>query len=66
MGIFKSIDELVKEISVRDHKDSTPTARKMAGAEQMDTTGMSLEEQVEYIANKAAALGRSSLGQIKI
>jgi len=62
MGIFKSIDELVKEISVRDHKDSTRenSPLKMAeGAEQMDTTGMSLEEQVEYIANKAAALVRS-------
>lgn len=62
LGITKSIEELIKEISIRDHKDSTRAnspLRKAHGAEEMDTTGMTLESQVEYIVNKAAALIRT-------
>ncbi len=62
MGVYKSIDELVKEISVRDHKDSTRAnspLQKAAGAEELDTTGMTLESQIDFIVNKAIALIQS-------
>jgi CMP/dCMP kinase len=58
MGIRKSIPELVAEISARDKKDSTrqnsPLTRA-SDAEQIDTTTMTLQEQVDYIVNKAVA-----------
>jgi cytidylate kinase len=59
LGIHKSIDELKEEISLRDHKDSTrenSPLQKAADAEEIDTTNMTLESQIEYIVNKAAAL----------
>ncbi len=62
LGVQKSIDELKEEISVRDHKDSTrknSPLQKAAGAEELDTTGMTLESQIEYIVNKATALIQS-------
>jgi CMP/dCMP kinase len=55
LGITKTIDELVKEITIRDHKDSTRAnspLRKADDAEVMDTTGMSLEQQVEAIVGR--------------
>ena len=44
--------ELVAEISARDGKDSTrenSPLRKAPDAEEIDTTAMTLEEQVEII-----------------
>lgn len=59
LGVHKSIDELKEEIALRDHKDSTrknSPLQKATGAEELDTTGMTLESQIEYIVNKATAL----------
>jgi cytidylate kinase len=59
LGIVKSIDELVAELSERDRKDSTransPLTRA-ADAEELDTTAMTLGGQVDYIVKKATAL----------
>ncbi len=60
IGEHKSIEELVAEIKARDTKDSTrenSPLRKADDAEELDTTGMTLEEQVEYIVKKAKACG---------
>jgi cytidylate kinase len=59
LGIIKTLDDLVKELSLRDLKDSTRANSplyKVPGAEEMDTTGMTLEAQVEYIARKVNEL----------
>ena len=56
LGISKSIDELINDLTVRDNKDSTRANSplfKADDAEEIDTTGMSFEEQVEYIVSKA-------------
>ena len=61
MGVTKSIDELVEEISIRDHKDSTRKNSplcKADDAEEFDTTDVTLEEQVDYIVGKVAALNK--------
>jgi cytidylate kinase len=53
MGINKSIDELISEIEARDRKDSTRAnspLTKASDAVEMDTTGMTLDEQVDFIA----------------
>lgn len=58
-GVKKSIADLVDEISVRDTKDSTrenSPLRKAPDAQEIDTTAMTLEEQVDCIIKKAAAL----------
>lgn len=58
MGIRKSIPELVAELSARDKKDSTRQNSPLtmaSDAEQIDTTTMTLQEQVDYIVNKAVA-----------
>jgi CMP/dCMP kinase len=58
-GITKSIPELVAEISARDKKDSTrdnSPLRKAPDAEEIDTTAMTLEEQIRLIINKATPL----------
>jgi CMP/dCMP kinase len=57
LGVAKSVTELAAEISARDTKDSTrenSPLRKAADAEEIDTTRMTLDEQVDYIVNKAA------------
>jgi cytidylate kinase len=58
MGVSKSIEELVEEITARDRKDSTransPLCRA-ADAEEIDTTAMTLDEQIDYIVKKAQA-----------
>lgn len=59
LGIAKTINELVEELSVRDHKDSTRENSplcKAIDAEEIDTTGMSFEEQVQFIVSKAIKL----------
>jgi cytidylate kinase len=56
VGVRKSIKELVGEISARDKKDSTrenSPLQKAPDAEEIDTTAMTLEEQVDYIVKKA-------------
>ena len=52
-GIHKSIDELKRDL-LRDHKDSTgkQPLQKAADAEEIDTTNMTLESQIEYIVIK--------------
>lgn len=52
-GIKKSVAELKKEIKIRDDKDSSRDAspmKKAGDAILIDTTNLSLEEQVEKIA----------------
>lgn len=59
LGISKTIEELVSDIAARDKKDSSrdnsPLCRA-EDAETVDTTGMSLDEQIQYVVNKAVAL----------
>jgi len=58
MGVDKSIEELICDIEARDHKDSTRSnspLMKAEGAIEMDTTGMTLEDQIVFIVNKAKA-----------
>jgi CMP/dCMP kinase len=59
LGLQKSIDELRSEIAERDRKDSVrrhSPLRKAVDAEEIDTTSMTLEEQVRYIVDKAKSL----------
>ena len=61
LGISKSMDDLVAEISARDEKDSSRENSplcKAADAEAVDTTGMALEDQINYVINKAVALAK--------
>jgi len=56
MGVEKSIEELADEIETRDRKDSTRANSplvKADGAIEMDTTGMTLEDQVAFIVEMA-------------
>jgi len=56
MGVEKSIEELIKDIEARDRKDSTRANSplvKADGAIEMDTTGMTLEDQIMFIVDKA-------------
>jgi len=56
MGVDKIIEELEKEIAARDAKDSSRAnspLKKADGAIEMDTTGMTLEEQISFIVDKA-------------
>ncbi len=62
IGEHKSIEELIEEIEARDTKDSTRENSplcKAADAEELDTTTMTLEEQVDYIVERARACGIS-------
>ncbi len=55
IGVSKTIDELVEDIKIRDEKDSTREMSPLCKAKdaiELDTTNMTLEEQVDYIANK--------------
>ncbi|MFW5813161.1 MAG: (d)CMP kinase [Fibrobacterota bacterium] len=61
MGVTKSVEELVEEIEARDHKDSTRRNSPLLKADdavEMDTTGMTLEEQITYIVNRASPFFR--------
>lgn len=56
LGVTKSIDELMKDLEVRDHKDSTRANSplcKADDAEEIDTTGLTFDQQVEHIVTKA-------------
>lgn len=57
LGIAKSLEELAEDIEERDRKDSERSnspLSKACDAEEIDTTDMTLEEQVDYISEKAA------------
>jgi len=59
MGVEKPIGELIKDIEARDLKDSTRANSplvKADGAIEMDTTGMTLEDQIMFIVEKAKNL----------
>jgi cytidylate kinase len=66
LGITKSIADIEAEIIERDRKDSTrelsPLVRA-ADAEEIDTTQMTLDEQVRYIVEKVMARGFSLSAQ---
>lgn len=56
LGISKSVEELKSELTLRDQKDSSRANSplcKAVDAEEIDTTGMSFDQQVEYIVSKA-------------
>jgi cytidylate kinase len=56
LGVTKSIDELMKDLEVRDHKDSTRANSplcKAADAEEIDTTELTFDQQVDFIVAKA-------------
>ncbi len=60
LGVTKSIEELSEEIRERDLKDSSRALsplRKADDADEVDTTHMTIEEQVQYIIEKALARG---------
>jgi cytidylate kinase len=55
-GIEAGEKELIKEIESRDRKDSTrdiSPLRKAADAIELDTSNMSIEEQVDFIVARA-------------
>jgi len=55
-GITKEVDELEREIAERDNKDSSRAISpltKASDAVTLDTTTLSIEEQVEFIVQKA-------------
>jgi cytidylate kinase len=59
MGIEKSIKELVDEIRTRDHKDSSRENSPLCKADdaiELDTTTLTLEEQVQFIIDRAKRL----------
>jgi len=56
MGINKSLEELISDIEARDRKDSTRSnspLTKADGAVEMDTTGMTLDGQIDFIVGLA-------------
>ncbi|MBN1575145.1 MAG: (d)CMP kinase [Chitinispirillaceae bacterium] len=56
MGIEKSIDELAAELADRDRKDSSRAVSPFSKADDavdLDTTGMTLDEQVDWIVERA-------------
>ncbi|MBD3393402.1 MAG: (d)CMP kinase [Chitinivibrionales bacterium] len=60
MGVRKGLEELCDEIAERDRKDSTrrnSPLRKADDAEEIDTTEMTIEEQVGHIVDRARARG---------
>jgi cytidylate kinase len=59
MGVSKSIQDLVAEIRERDHKDSTRENSPLCKADtaiELDTTNLTLAEQVEFIVTKAKSI----------
>jgi CMP/dCMP kinase len=55
-GIEAEEEELVKEIEARDRKDSTRAIsplRKAADAIELDTSNLTIEEQVDFIVQRA-------------
>ncbi len=68
IGIVKSDEELIAELTERDRKDSNrPVSplKKADNAVELDTTGMSLEEQIEWIVQRALSIGRPQSGFVQ-
>lgn len=60
MGVEKTLDVLMSDLSERDRKDSSRAVSplsKAADALELDTTGMTLEEQVDWIVAQAKKIG---------
>ena len=58
-GIQKELPELIKEIEDRDHQDSTREAsplRQASDAILLDTSNLTIDEQVDWIIKKANAI----------
>jgi cytidylate kinase len=56
LGVEKSLEELMEEIQERDRKDSSrqlSPLRQADDADVVDTTTMTMAEQIEYIVQKA-------------
>lgn len=63
MGIVKTDAELIAEISERDRKDSSreiSPLTKASDAVELDTTGMTLDDQIEWIVAYATKKQKSS------
>jgi CMP/dCMP kinase len=62
MGVSKSLSDLMAEIAERDRKDSTrklSPLQKAVDARELDTTAMTLKEQVQLIIDAAKEVGKS-------
>ena len=60
-GIEAEEDALVREIAERDHRDATRAASPMKKADdavEVDTSNLTIEEQVDFIVKKARAVSR--------
>lgn len=56
IGVKKTIDELIDDINARDEKDSNRELSPLCKADdaiELDTTDLTLDEQVDYIVNLA-------------
>lgn len=65
-GISASVRELQNEIEQRDLVDSTRRVsplRRASDAIELDTSGMTIEEQVEFIVQKARERAKQSKGR---
>ena len=54
IGIIKSLEDVMSDLKVRDHKDSNrdnSPLRKADDAVQIDTSNLSIDEQVNFIIN---------------
>ena len=63
VGIEANQDDLVKEIEARDQKDSTREAsplRKAPDAIELDTSHLTIEQQVNFILERAQELIRKN------
>jgi CMP/dCMP kinase len=63
VGIEANQDDLIKEIDARDQKDSTREAsplRKATDAIELDTSNLAIEEQVDFILERAKKIIRKS------
>ena len=57
LGIEKDVEDLIRDIEERDQKDSSrknSPLKQAIDAQLMDTTSMSLDEQVDWIINNVA------------
>jgi len=64
LGVSKSIEELEEEIATRDRKDSTRANSPLCradDAELVDTTGMTLEDQIQYVVDKVKSLSHRNV-----
>jgi cytidylate kinase len=60
IGVKKSAEELAAELTERDRKDSSREVSplvKAADAIELDTTAMTLDEQIDWIVERARKLG---------